>query len=177
MSVRFLVDTNVISIFAKRGEPDPSVVAWLTGVDNADIAMSVLTVTEMIAGVEKHRLVNAAEADAMTRQVQRLISTYRSTFLPFDLKAAALLGTMRAVPALRTFITGGTVDKPKNGIDLSIAACAIVNDLTVGTRNTKEFLTIHRHVPLPGLFNPFENEWLVRPKAGPDDTEDSAAPP
>lgn len=160
---RFLLDTNVIGAFAKRGEPDPTVKTWLLGIDAADLAISVLTITEMVAGVERKRREDAKVAQEMAPRVRSLLTQFQGLFLPVGAGEAELLGEMHACPPLRNFITGGTGDRPKNGADLLIAATAIVNNLVVVTRDVGDFAFIHQHFPLPGLFNPFEGEWVVTP--------------
>jgi len=159
---RFLLDTDVLSVFAKRGKPHPAVVTWLDGVDDADLAVCVMTITEIVAGVARKRRENAAIGDEMAVRVGRLLRAYRTAFLPIGADAAELLGEMHACPPLRTFITGGTGSKPQTGADLIIAACAIANGLVVVTRNTPHFALIHDQFPLPGLFNPFDGKWVVR---------------
>jgi hypothetical protein len=53
--------------------------------------------------------------------------------------------------------------KTKTGADLAIAAIAIAHKAFVATGNGGDFLLIHQHFALPGLFDPFEGKWLVHP--------------
>ena len=48
----FLVDTNVLSEFARRGEPDPRVKGWLTAAAPGSLYVSVLTLAEIRRGIE-----------------------------------------------------------------------------------------------------------------------------
>lgn len=53
--------------------------------------------------------------------------------------------------------------KTKTGADLAIASIAIAHNAVVTTGNGSDFLLIHQHFPLPGLYDPFEGKWLVKP--------------
>jgi hypothetical protein len=44
-----------------------------------------------------------------------------------------------------------------------IAAIAISRRAAVATGDVDDFLAIHRHFALPGLYDPFTGEWHVRP--------------
>lgn len=48
----FLLDTNVLSEFNRRGEPDPHVHKWLEAADPDSLYVSVLTIGEIRMGVE-----------------------------------------------------------------------------------------------------------------------------
>lgn len=50
--MRFLLDTNVLREVG-RTDPDGNVARWLDGVDDADLAISVLTVREVRKGIER----------------------------------------------------------------------------------------------------------------------------
>ena len=48
----FLLDTNVLSEFNRRGQPDPLVHRWLEAADPESLYVSVLTIGEIRLGVE-----------------------------------------------------------------------------------------------------------------------------
>ena len=48
----FLLDTNVLSEFNRRGEPDRRMKQWLQAADPGSLYVSVLTVGEIRFGVE-----------------------------------------------------------------------------------------------------------------------------
>ena len=81
-----------------------------------------------------------------------------------DTNAAQLLGRMNETPALRNFLVHdpGT-KKTKTGADLAIASIAIAHKAVVTTGNGSDFLVIHQHFPLRGLYDPFQGKWLVEP--------------
>jgi tetratricopeptide (TPR) repeat protein len=84
--------------------------------------------------------------------------------LPLDTDAAVLLGRMNETPALRNFLVHDpATKKTKTGADLAIASIAITRKAVMTTANCSDFLFIHRHYPLPGLYDPFQNKWHVKP--------------
>ena len=159
---RFLIDTNVISQFVKP-KPHPNVMSWIGRVDRNGIFVCAITATELIYGVECLRQKNPTSATKLAPQIRWLLRSYQDFFLPITVKEAELLGKMYATPALRRFITSGTTIKPTTGADLMVASCAIINDMILVSRNVSDFLDIHKHFALPGLFDPFADEWAVRP--------------
>jgi len=48
----FLLDTNVLSEFNRRGDPDPQVRRWLEAADPNSLCVSVVTFGEIRLGVE-----------------------------------------------------------------------------------------------------------------------------
>jgi len=54
----FLLDTNVLSEFNRRGDPNPLVKQWLETADTGSLYASVLTFAEIRFGVELLRRAN-----------------------------------------------------------------------------------------------------------------------
>jgi toxin FitB len=48
----FLVDTNVLSEFSRRGEPNPKVKTWLKSATPGSLYVSILTLAELRRGIE-----------------------------------------------------------------------------------------------------------------------------
>jgi hypothetical protein len=69
---------------------------------------------------------------------------------------------MFATPALRNFTLPSPASRrPKSGVDLMIAATAIVHGMTVVTADAGDFLRIHAAFPLPSLYEPFAKDWKL----------------
>jgi predicted nucleic acid-binding protein len=49
----FLLDTNVLSEFSRRGEPDARVKRWLTQTEDRFLFTSVLALAEIRQGIER----------------------------------------------------------------------------------------------------------------------------
>jgi toxin FitB len=48
----FLIDTNVLSEFSRRGEPNPKVKTWLKAAVPGSLYVSILTLAELRRGIE-----------------------------------------------------------------------------------------------------------------------------
>jgi toxin FitB len=130
--------------------------------------MTVFTVMEIQVGIERVRVNDAAVAMAIGVWLDGLIAAGQPQLLGFDAQAARLFGRMHETPALRNFVLSPSGSKRgKTGADLAIAAIAIVQGASIATHNVKDFRLIHAHFPLPGLFDPFADDWPVRPSPDP----------
>lgn len=157
----YLLDTNIISNFRKR--PHPNLVAWLDGVSNDEIAVSAITIFEIQAGIAM--VCDRSKATEIQGWLDGLILSGQTSIVAFDAEVARIYAHMFTTPALKNFLLPDARNpKPKSGADLIIAATAIVHDAVVVTANTNDFLRIHDHFPLPGLYDPFAREWRVDPR-------------
>ena len=119
--MRYLVDTN-ICIYAMRRAPI-EVFKRLAALKRGDVAMSVITLAELLAGVEK-----LDETRAQNEHALRLLCD-RVSVLPFDEQAARSYGILRAaVPERR-----------RNALDRLIAAHAHSRSLTIVTNDEGDF--------------------------------------
>jgi hypothetical protein len=131
----YLLDTNVVSELRKI-RPHGAVVAWLQAVADEDIHLSAVTLGEIQAGIELTREQDAHKAAEIEAWADQVAATYN--VLPMD------AATFR-VWAKLMHRQSDTVYE-----DAMIAASAIVQHLTVVTRNVRDFERFN--VP---LFNPF----------------------
>ncbi len=123
----YLVDTNVVSELRKP-HPDPFVTAWVRRVSNRDLFLSAVTIGELQVGVEKLRLKDEVRAKDIERWVDQVASVWN--ILPMDTIAFRHWGSlMQGKP-------GGLI------ADAMIAATAHVHNLTVVTRNLRDFLLL-----------------------------------
>lgn len=134
----FLLDTNVVSEI-RRGR-DRHVRAWADAADDAELYLSVLTLGEIRNGIDRLRNRDADQADVFTRWLSELRTRFTGRILPVDARVADQWGRLNAVAS-------------RNTVDSLIAATAHVHDLTVATRNTKDF----KGCDVP-LLNPWEYE-------------------
>jgi predicted nucleic acid-binding protein len=120
----FLLDTNVVSELRKT-RPHGGLLAWLTGVPEDSIHISVVTLGELQAGVERTRRqdpTKAAEIEAWLDVVAD-----RDRILPMDGRVFREWARLMA-------------DSPVQlAQDAMIAATARVHGLTVVTRNVRDF--------------------------------------
>lgn len=137
----YLIDTNVISEARKRSKANPGVLRFFQQAvnDAKQLYISVITIGELRRGVSsiRHRG-DANQADQLEKWLETLLSEYRNNILNFNSDIAQLWGVLR-------------VPHPQNALDKQIAATALMHDLTVVTRNEKDFSS--SGVP---VLNPFQ---------------------
>ena len=106
--------------------------------DKMALYLSAITIGELRQGVEsiRHRG-DEVQANALERWLRRVTADYSGSILALDQEAAQVWGRLR-------------VPHPENALDKQIAATALINGLTVVTRNIAHYAPTG--VP---LLNPF----------------------
>lgn len=133
----FLIDTNVVSELTKQ-RPHPLVKRWASVRIDAAF-LSAITVGEIIKGIE--RLPEGVRRAALEHWLGALTSqAFKSRLLPVTEVVAAEWGRISAA-ARRTLPCA----------DSLLAATARVHDLTVATRNERDFLDFGVRVINPWL--------------------------
>jgi predicted nucleic acid-binding protein len=136
----YLVDTDVISEARKGEKGNPGVRQFFRDAerDSVPLYLSVITLGELRQGVEnvRHRG-DEPQARLLERWLNRITATFEDAILAVDREIAELWGRLR-------------VPNPENPLDKQIAATAVINDLTVVTRNTAHYAATGVRV-----FNPF----------------------
>lgn len=159
----YVLDTDVVSNLRKK-RPHPTLLRWIDEAGWQELATTVLTIMEIQIGIERARRSDAVTAESVDKWLSGLLQAGEPQMLALDTDAARRLGRMNETPALRTFLVQDpATKKTKSGADLAIASIAIEHRATVTTGNGSDFLFIHQYFPLPGLYDPFLNKWLVEP--------------
>jgi len=136
--LKYLLDTNVLKELS-RPTPHVNVEAWLSKVDDIDLAISVISVREISKGIEKKRASDEGLANRLAESANRIFSAYDDRIIAIDKSIAVVWGTHL-----------GRSDK--NVDDVGLAATAKVHNLVVVTRNEKDFAG--REVT---ILNPFKS--------------------
>ena len=139
----FLLDTNVISELVKV-KPDLRVTAWLEGIDEHLLYLSVLTLGEIRKGVTA--LSHAARRVAIEAWLENdLRNRFAGRILPVSEEIADRWGVMAG--------QAHSKKSPVPVIDGLLAATALHHNLTLVTRNVKD-------VAAAGVnfFNPWEEK-------------------
>ncbi|CAM5312341.1 type II toxin-antitoxin system VapC family toxin [Thauera mechernichensis] len=131
----YLLDTNVVSEL-RRPRPHGAVVAWLQSVEDASLFLSVVTLGEIQAGIERTREQDPAKAAEIEAWLERVASAWN--VLAMD--AAAFREWARLMHRQSDTLYE----------DAMIAATARTQGLTVVTRNVADFKTLGMDV-----LNPF----------------------
>jgi toxin FitB len=125
----YLIDTDVISEARKEEKANPGVRQFFDDADrdNVPIYLSVITIGELRQGVEiiRHRG-DESQARVLERWLERVTARFEDAVLSFDQETAEIWGRLR-------------VPNRENPLDKQNAATAIINDLTVVTRNTAHY--------------------------------------
>ena len=135
----FLLDTNVVSEPTKP-KPRPSVMAWLQAQAASDLFVSVITLGEITIGIES--LEPGPKRDRLNAWQSTLASRgFAGRVLDVTHEIAVRWGQLEARH-------GRTLAR----LDTLIAATALLHDLTVVTRNMRDF----EHLPVRAI-----NPWLT----------------
>lgn len=125
----YLIDTNVISEIRKKSKANKGVRTFFKKViaDETPLFLSVVTVGELRRGVEliRHRG-DVRQANQLEKWLVAILADYQDHILDINQDIAQLWGRLR-------------VPHPENALDKQIAATALIYELTVVTRNRKDF--------------------------------------
>jgi hypothetical protein len=123
--VTWLVDTNIISELRKGERAPAGVRAWFDGAAEDELFTSVLVLGELRRGLESIRRRDLPSALALEQWLLRLTDTFGDRILPVDTAIADRWGRLN-------------VPDPIPTVDGLLAATALVHDLTLVTRNTRD---------------------------------------
>ncbi|NCT22353.1 type II toxin-antitoxin system VapC family toxin [bacterium] len=127
--MKYLLDTCVLSELVTK-QPDPKVVEFVDSLDPDDVYLSVLTIGEIVKGIEK--LPNSRRKQELhTWLKEDLLSRFQGKIIPIDEDVIVEWGILTA----RIEAAG----KPMPAIDSLIAATAQTNRLALVTRNVDDF--------------------------------------
>ncbi|AUW45521.1 type II toxin-antitoxin system VapC family toxin [Rhizobium leguminosarum] len=142
--MRLLLDTNVLSEVT-RPRPDARVLEWLDGLDEDRSFISVVSIAEIRRGVAL--MESGRKRDALAEWLaQDLPQRFEQRVIPVDQPVAIAWGDLM-----------GLAKRSGHGLssmDSLIAATAIAHDLTLATRNIKDF---------EGLGIELVDPWAERP--------------
>lgn len=133
----FLIDTNILSELRKGQRCDPQVRAWYEGIAESDIYVSVIVLGEIRRGTELLRRRDPVAAAKLEAWLLALRASLGDRLLPVSDDITDCWGRLGIPDALPV-------------ADGLLAATALVHDLVLVTRNTRD---VERSGAL--LLNPF----------------------
>lgn len=125
----FILDTNAVSELRKTqfGKADARFVKWADNASPSDFYVSAITVMELEIGVLQMERRDTAQGAALRRWLEmQVLPSFGGRILPVDMDVARCCARLH-------------VPDRKNERDALIAATALVNKMTVVTRNTADF--------------------------------------
>lgn len=134
-----ILDTNVISE-ARRGRPDARVTDWMAARDAEDLFLTATVVGEIAAGIAV--LPPGRRRTALEVWLRGVIEReFAGRILAYDLDAAMIFGDIVAGAKAQGRVPAGE--------DAQIAAVALRDDMTVATRNIRDFAPLGVRVVNP----------------------------
>ena len=125
----FLLDTNVITETV-RPRPDTTVLDWIESRSPGDLFLAAQTIGELVRGARKVK--EQARREQFERWIEQdLARQFDRRILPFDASTAAVWGRLMG--------DGDRAGHRPSAADAQISATAIQHDLTLVTRNVKDF--------------------------------------
>jgi predicted nucleic acid-binding protein len=126
---RFLLDTNIISELI-RPKPNENLIGWISEQKEENLYLSVITIAEIIRGISK--LDNGKKKERLLNWVGKDVSQrFSGRILDFDEKCAFIWGEWQG--------EGDRLGTPYAIMDSQIASISFRFELTLVTRNTKDF--------------------------------------
>jgi predicted nucleic acid-binding protein len=123
----FLVDTNVISERRKGAKANVGVREFWKNVDPESVYLSVQTIGEIRAAIEKiSNRGDAEQAKVLERWLSMIVQEYADRILVFDDDCAQVWGKLMA-------------SQNQQPIDKQIASIALIHGLDVVTRSSHDF--------------------------------------
>jgi len=125
----YLLDTNIVSDLRKAGasSADPHLVEWAGGIESGHFYISSITLLELEIGVQRLERKDKRQGRVLRSWLaDRVYPTFDGRVLPFCIDSAAYCAQLH-------------VPDQRSDRDSFIASIAYVHDMTVVTRNLKDF--------------------------------------
>lgn len=163
----FLLDTNILS-HAQKPRPHPRLREWFSRQKIIVIPFPVLL--EIEQGIADIRQTKPPKAAELTEWIDDLLGRVGVHHPEINNGVARTLAAMHSCRPLKNFWFPTMPSKKERrlGQDLFIAAVAIEHDMPIATLDGGDFAYIDRHFPLPGVYNPAFDIWVVRPRSAED---------
>jgi predicted nucleic acid-binding protein len=125
----FLLDTNVVSELRKApsGQANPGVVAWFRRLAPHQLYVSVITIVELEVGILQLERRDASQGNRLRHWLTaQVLPAFEGRILPVDMAVGSRCAQLM-------------VPDPQSPWDALIAATALDHNLTIITRNVRDF--------------------------------------
>ena len=125
----YLLDTNIVSELrkVKTGKADYSFTLWAQNLDTDNLYVSAISIMELEMGILQKERKDSLQGSVLRNWFEnQVMPAFAGRVLPVDSKVALACARLH-------------IPDPRSERDALIAATALVNGLTVITRNTKDF--------------------------------------
>ena len=133
----YLLDTDVVSAL-RRPDRNRHVVDWVATNDPNILYLSTATIAEIELGAHRQLKKNPSYALELSRWLDGVISHFGERILPINVPIARRWGALSSAMG-------------HDDLDLAIAATAMEHNLTVATRNVRDFVRTS-----VAIYDPFE---------------------
>jgi predicted nucleic acid-binding protein len=130
----YLLDTNIVSELRKP-RPNNHVVVWVKGVEDSELHLSAVTIGEIQSGIEVTRAQDPGRAEELEAWADQLAGSYN----------------VLAMDSICFRRWAKLMHRQSDAVyeDAMIAATALVRNLTVVTRNVRDFARFGAPVLIP----------------------------
>lgn len=158
--VVYIPDTNIWSAAGLK-DPPQRLVGWMRHVGIDRLALVFPVIAELRRGAHLAEEANAAKSSRLFAWIETLEQT---GFIEIEVsrEVVDIYAKLTSIKALKHLWSADPRRKNCSlGHDLMIAAFSIAYGMPIATRNGRDFAAIHDHCPLPGLYDPFDDKWLL----------------
>jgi len=127
--LKYLLDTNVVSELRKAGDgkADANVTRWVSAQDSSDLFISAITILEIERGILSLQRRDGSQGALLRKWMDdRVRPEFEGRILPIDDAVVTLCAHLH-------------IPDRRNEADALIASTALVHNLTVVTRNVRDF--------------------------------------
>lgn len=122
----FLLDTNVVLELRRPARANLCLVAWSEARRSSELYLSAISILELEIGALRIGRRDKPQAETLFRWIEQTIDAFGERVLPIDLDVARRCAPLH-------------VPDPRPDRDAYIAATALVHNLTIVTRNVRDF--------------------------------------
>lgn len=124
--MKWLLDTMTLSATRRPDREDPDVIRWLERQNPYSLHVSAITIFELEVGIQRTDRIDPAQGIVLRRWQDDVMMVFSDRILPVDGEVAGLAA-------------GYHVPDPRPERDALMAATAEAGNLTVVTRNSRDF--------------------------------------